>query len=204
MHKVAKILERKRIERGSVQFSFAEEVFEFDADKQMVGVGRSYQTSSMKLIEQFMLEANETIALHCVKNKMPALFRVHDIPDSRKLRKLQQTFFRFGVRTPLAKLVDPRQFNAVIEQIQDLQQFEQLQVLLLRAVPLAVYLTANKGHFGLAAEYYTHFTSPIRRYPDLVVHRAIKQKLHQQHSSNIKSKRSIIHKVSSKMAELCS
>ena len=79
MHKVAKILELKRIERGSVQFSFAEEVFEFDADKQMVGVGRSYQTSSMKLIEQFMLEANETIARHCVKNKMPALFRVHDL-----------------------------------------------------------------------------------------------------------------------------
>ncbi|MCS5552282.1 MAG: ribonuclease R, partial [SAR324 cluster bacterium] len=204
MHKVAKILERKRIKRGSVQFSFAEEVFEFDAYKQMVGVGRSYPTSSMKLIEQFMLEANETIALHCVKNKMPALFRVHDIPDIRKLRKLQQTFFRFGVRTPLAKLVDPRQFNAVIEQIQDLQQFEQLQVLLLRALPLAVYLTANKGHFGLAADYYTHFTSPIRRYPDLVVHRAIKQKLHQQHSSNIKSKRSVIHKVSSEMAELCS
>ena len=170
MHKVAKILERKRIERGSVQFSFAEEVFEFDADKQMVGVGRSYQTSSMKLIEQFMLEANETVARHCVKNKMPALFRVHEVPDIRKLRKLQQTFFKFGVRTPLAKLVDPRQFNAVIEQIQDLKQFVQLQILLLRALPLAVYLTVNKGHFGLAADYYTHFTSPIRRYPDLVVH----------------------------------
>ena len=204
MHKVAKILERKRIQRGAVQFSFAEEVFEYDADKQMVGVGRSYQSCSMKLIEQFMLEANETIALHCVKNKMPALFRAHDIPDIRKLRKLQQTFFRFGVRTPLAKLVDPRQFNAVIEQIQDLPQFEQLQVLLLRALPLAVYLTANKGHFGLAADYYTHFTSPIRRYPDLVVHRAIKQKLHQQHSSNKKSQSSIIHAVSSEMAELCS
>jgi len=204
MHKVAKILERKRIERGSVQFSFAEEVFEFDAEKRMVGIGRCYQSSSMKMIEQFMLEANETIARHCVKNKMPALFRVHDIPDIRKLRKLQQTFFRFGVRTPLAKLVDPRQFNAVIEQIQDLQQFEQLQVLLLRALPLAVYLTANKGHFGLAADYYTHFTSPIRRYPDLVVHRALKQKLHQQHSSNIKSKSSINHEVSSEMAESCS
>ena len=204
MHKVAKILEQKRIERGSVQFRFAEEVFEFDAYKQMVGVGRSYQTSSMKLIEQFMLEANETVARHCVKNKMPALFRVHEIPDIRKLRKLQQIFFKFGVSTPLAKLVDPRQFNAVIEQIQDLQHFVQLQVLLLRALPLAVYLTANKGHFGLAADYYTHFTSPIRRYPDLVVHRAIKQKLHQQNSSNIKSKSSIIHKVSSEMAELCS
>ena len=80
---------------------------------------------------------------------------------------------------------------------------------MLRVLPLAVYMTVNKGHFGLAADYYTHFTSPIRRYPDLVVHRAIKQKLHQQHSSNKQSQSSIIHKVSSEkvsseMAELCS
>ena len=204
MYKVAKILEKKRIERGAVQFRFAEEVFEYDADKKMVGVGRSYQSCSMKLIEQFMLEANETIALHCVKNKMPSLFRVHDIPDTRKLRKLQQTFFRFGVRTPLAKLVDPRQFNKVIDQIKDLPQFEQLQVLLLRALPLAIYLTKNEGHFGLAADYYTHFTSPIRRYPDLVVHRAIKLKLHQQNSSNKKSQGSLIQKISKEIAELCS
>ena len=204
MHKVAIILERKRIQRGTVQFRFPEEIFEYNAEKQMVGVGRSYQSCSMKLIEQFMVEANETIARHCVKNKIPALFRVHDIPDTRKLRKLQQTFIRFGVKIPLAKLVDPRKFNAVIEQVQDLPQFEQLQVLLLRTLPLAVYLTANKGHFGLAADYYTHFTSPIRRYPDLVVHRAIKQKLKQQHSSKKKSQRNIIHTESSEMAELCS
>ncbi len=204
MHKVAKILERKRIQRGAVQFRFAEEVFEYDSNKQMIGVGRSYQSCSMKLIEQFMLEANETIAQHCVKNKMPALFRVHDIPDKRKLKKLQQTFFRFGVTTPLAKLVDPQQFNYVIKQIQHLPQFEQLQILLLRALPLAVYLTANKGHFGLAANYYTHFTSPIRRYPDLLVHRAIKQKLNQQHSSDKKLKRIITHSVNSEIAELCS
>tara|TARA_B100000945_G_scaffold177060_1_gene142017 strand:+ start:2767 stop:5061 length:2295 start_codon:yes stop_codon:yes gene_type:complete len=204
MHQVAKILEHKRIQRGAVQFRFPEEIIEYDTDKQMVGVVKSYQSCSMKLIEQFMLEANETIARHCVKNKMPAFFRVHDIPDKKKLRKLQQTFFRFGVRTPLTKLVDPRKFNAVIEQIRDLPQFEQLQVLLLRALPLAVYLTANKGHFGLAADYYTHFTSPIRRYPDLVVHRAIKQKLNQQHSSNEKSQKVILLTVSSKMAELCS
>ncbi|MBG55518.1 MAG: ribonuclease R [Deltaproteobacteria bacterium] len=204
MHKLAKILEKKRIKRGAVQFSFAEEVFEYDDDKQIVGVAKSYPSCSMKLIEQFMLEANETIAHHCVKNKIPALFRVHDVPDSRKLRKMQQVFFRFGVRTPLAKLVNPRQFNNVIDQIQDLPQFEQLQVLLLRAIPLAIYLTVNKGHFGLAADYYAHFTSPIRRYPDLVVHRAIKQKINQQYYINKKSQRNIIHNVSGEMAELCS
>ena len=204
MHKLAKILEGKRIQRGAVQFSFAEETFEFDADQQMVGVGRSFQSSSMKLIEQFMLEANETVALHCVKKKLPALFRVHDVPDIRKLRKLQQTFFRFGVRTPLAKLVDPQHFNTVIEQIQQLPQFEQLQVLLLRAMALADYQTSNKGHFGLAAKYYAHFTSPIRRYPDLLVHRAIKENLQQDHASDKKSNSRAHQAVNSEIAEMCS
>ena len=202
MHKLAKILERKRIQRGAVQFSFAEEVFEFDADQQMTGVGRIYQSSAMKLIEQFMLEANETVARHCVKNKMPALYRVHERPDMRKLQKLQQTFFRFGVRTPLAKLADPRQFNAVIEQIQELPHFDQLQVLLLRTMALAVYQTTNKGHFGLAAEYYAHFTSPIRRYPDLVVHRAIKDMLHQD--QGLSTRKRTLPQVNSEMAEQCS
>ena len=202
MHKLAKILERKRIQRGAVQFSFAEEVFEFDSDQQMTGIERSYQSSAMKLIEQFMLEANETVARHCVKNNMPALYRVHDRPDMRKLQKLQQTFFRFGVKTSLSTLADPKKFNDVIEQIQELPHFEQLQVLLLRSMALAVYQTTNKGHFGLAAEYYAHFTSPIRRYPDLVVHRAIKEKLHLD--QGVKSKKERLPFVNSEMAELCS
>ncbi len=202
MHKLAIILERKRIRRGAVQFSFAEEVFEFDADQQMTGIGRIYQSSAMKLIEQFMLEANETVARHCVKNKLPALYRVHDRPDMRKLKKLQQTFFRFGVRTPLSKLANPQEFNSVIEQIQELPHFEQLQILLLRTMALAVYMTTNKGHFGLAAEYYAHFTSPIRRYPDLVVHRAIKDKLHQDQVLKYKKKR--FTQVDGDLAEQCS
>ncbi|MEC7886924.1 MAG: ribonuclease R [SAR324 cluster bacterium] len=202
MHKLAKILERKRIQRGAVQFSFAEEVFEFDSDQQMTGIGRSYQSSAMKLIEQFMLEANETVARHCVKNRIPVLYRVHDRPDMRKLQKLQQTFFRFGVKTSLKTLADPKKFNEVIEQIQELPHFEQLQVLLLRSMALAVYQTTNKGHFGLAAEFYAHFTSPIRRYPDLVVHRALKEKLH--FDQGVKSKNERPPFVNSEMAEQCS
>ena len=202
MHKLAKILERKRIQRGAVQFSFAEEVFEFDSDQQLTGIGRSYQSSAMKLIEQFMLEANETVARHCVKNRMPALYRVHDRPDMRKLQKLQQTFFRFGVKTSLSTLANPKKFNEVIEQIQELPHFEQLQVLLLRSMALAVYQTTNKGHFGLAAEYYAHFTSPIRRYPDLVVHRALKAKLPREQGVKLANER--LPFVNSEMAEQCS
>ena len=131
-----------------------------------------------------------------------ALYRVHDRPDMRKLQKLQQTFFRFGVKTSLSTLADPKKFNEVIEQIQELPHFEQLQVLLLRSMALAVYQTTNKGHFGLAAEYYAHFTSPIRRYPDLVVHRAIKEKLHLD--QGVKSKHEPMPFVNNEMAEQCS
>ena len=92
--------------------------------------------------------------------------------------------YKRQVRTSTTKLSDPKKFNEIIDQIQDLPYFEQLQVLLLRSMALAIYEIRNKGHFGLAAKYYTHFTSPIRRYPDLLVHRAIKEKISTDRGSN--------------------
>jgi len=200
MNKLAKILERKRARRGAVQFSFAEEFFEFDTNQHIIGVGRSYQSSAMKIIEQFMLEANETVAQHCVKNRILSIYRSHDRPDMKKLTKLQKTFHRYGIKTPTKALSDPKKFNEILEQIQDFPFFEQLQTLLLRSMALAVYSTNNKGHFGLAAKYYTHFTSPIRRYPDLLVHRALKEKIYID--QGLKRKRSIF--INGGVAELCS
>lgn len=202
MNQLAKILKRKRTKRGAVQFSFSEEVFEFDSDNQIIGIIKSYQSSAMQLIEQFMLEANETVARHCVKNRMTTLYRGHDLPDIGKLKKLQRTFFRFGVKTSLGACSNPRKFNELIEQINELPHFEQLQVLLLRSMALAVYQTTNKGHFGLAAEYYTHFTSPIRRYPDLIVHRAIKEKIYLDKGLN--SKHAMMSFINDEIAEQCS
>ncbi|MEE2717633.1 MAG: ribonuclease R [SAR324 cluster bacterium] len=180
MHKLSQLLERKRGERGAIQFSFAEETIEVDTENRMTGVSRREQNSAMRLIEQFMLEANETVARHCVRHKLPALYRVHEQPDPIKLKKLQRVFWRFGVTTPMARLQEPSAFNEVFEQIRELPVQEQLQVLLLRCMALAVYRTENLGHFGLAAEFYAHFTSPIRRYPDLCVHRGLKHWLAQQ------------------------
>ena len=199
MHQLAKILERKRFQRGAVQFSFVEEVFQFDGDERMIGVKRNYQSSSMKLIEQFMLEANETVAKHCKDNRIPSIFRVHDSPDMKKLKKLQKVFHRFGIRTSMTSLNDPKKFNDLLEKIKGFSNFEQLQVLLLRSMSLAVYDTNNKGHFGLAAKYYTHFTSPIRRYPDLLVHRELKKNFNSD--KKIKKIKSLIN---NELAELCS
>ena len=209
MHKLSQLLERKRGGRGAIQFSFAEEAIALDEENRMTGASRREQNSAMRLIEQFMLEANETVARHCVRHKLPALYRVHEQPNPVKLKKLQRVFWHFGVTTPMARLQKPSAFNEVFEQIRALPVKEQLQVLLLRCMALAVYRTENLGHFGLAAEFYAHFTSPIRRYPDLCVHRALKHWLTQQRFQGLDRKarkrlQTPIPEVLPELAEHCS
>mgnify|MGYP000894969899 CR=1 FL=1 len=177
MQRLMRLLEDKRKRRGAIQFEFPETAVEFDEQERMTGMTRKFQSTGMKIIEQFMLEANETVARHCVKRKLPALFRVHEPPKRLKLKRLQKILRYFGVDTSATILETPGGFNEVLEQIREQPQSEALQVLLLRSMALAVYQQGNQGHFGLAAEYYTHFTSPIRRYPDLLVHRALKNEL---------------------------
>jgi ribonuclease R len=178
MNEVAKALQEKRTKRGAINFNFAEQQIELDDQNQMVGVAKRFQSSSMKLIEQFMLEANETVAKHCTGNRLPALYRVHGSPDLSKLERLKKIFQRFNIPVSPSSLTDSGQFNKVLESIENLTNKNQLQIILLRSMALATYETDNQGHFGLGAKYYSHFTSPIRRYPDLVTHRALKHELH--------------------------
>jgi len=178
MNEVAKALQEKRTKRGAINFNFAEQQIELDDQNQMVGVSKRFQSSSMKLIEQFMLEANETVAKHCTGNRLPALYRVHGSPDLSKLERLKKVFQRFNIPVSPNSLKDSGQFNKVLESIENLTNKNQLQIILLRSMALATYETDNHGHFGLGAKYYSHFTSPIRRYPDLVTHRALKHELH--------------------------
>jgi ribonuclease R len=177
MQHVAQLLRTKRAQRGAINFSFPDFQIELDENNHMCGVKKTYQSSSMKLIEQFMLEANETIARHCSGNRLPALYRVHAKPDMGKLERLRRVFQRFDIRVPLASLTEPGPFNDVLAAIEALPNRDQLQIYLLRTMALASYRTKNQGHFGLGAEFYSHFTSPIRRYPDLVTHRALKHEL---------------------------
>ncbi|MBF0277614.1 MAG: ribonuclease R [SAR324 cluster bacterium] len=171
------ILSKKRYKRGSINFSFAETKADLNENREVIGFHKEYQSVSMQLIEQFMLEANETVARHCHEHKLPSLYRVHEKPDMNKLEKLQNTFWFFGVGVKTSQLRDPRKINSVLDAIKDHPNRDQIQVLFLKSMALACYRTTNQGHFGLAAEHYTHFTSPIRRYPDLIVHRALKSKL---------------------------
>ena len=177
MHALMLVLEKKRSLRGSVQFEFAESVVEFDAESRMTGMSKRVQSCAMRIIEQFMIEANETVAAHCVKKRLPAMYRVHDPPDRVKLKRMQRTLWHFGIKVPLSDSLEPRGFNKALAEIRQMPGSEALQTLLLRSMALAVYRTRNQGHFGLAADFYTHFTSPIRRYPDLLVHRALKMEM---------------------------
>ena len=178
MNEIAKALKEKRTKRGAINFNFAEQQIELDDQNQIAGISKKFQSSSMKLIEQFMLEANETVAKHCTGNQLPALYRVHGSPDLSKLERLKKVFQRFNIPVSPSSLTDSSQFNKVLESIENLTNKNQLQILLLRSMALATYETDNQGHFGLGAKYYSHFTSPIRRYPDLVTHRSLKHELH--------------------------
>lgn len=171
------ILAKKRYKRGSLDFSFSETKVALNEKREVTGFRKDYQSVSMQLIEQFMLEANETVARHCLKYKLPGLYRVHDKPDMSKMEKLQSTFWYFGIAVKPSHLRDPRKINKVLKKIKDHPNRDQIQVLFLKSMALACYRNTNEGHFGLAAEHYAHFTSPIRRYPDLIVHRALKAKL---------------------------
>ena len=178
MNDVARALEVKRTKRGAINFNFEEQNIELDDQNQMVSISKKFSSSSMKLIEQFMLEANEIVAKHCSGNRLSALYRVHSSPDLSRLERLKMVFQRFNIPVPPNSLIDSGQFNKVLESIEKLTNKNQLQIILLRSMALATYETTNQGHFGLGAKYYSHFTSPIRRYPDLVTHRALKHELH--------------------------
>ncbi|MCH2300315.1 MAG: ribonuclease R, partial [SAR324 cluster bacterium] len=194
MQELMHLLEGKRNRRGAIQFEFSESSVEFDHQNRMTGMSKKFQSSSMKMIEQFMLEANETVARHCVKRKLPALYRVHQPPSDLKLQQLKKNLARYGVNPKTVSLSDSYGFSRILSHLKELPQFEALQVVLLRSMALAVYQTRNGGHFGLAAEFYTHFTSPIRRYPDLMVHRALKKELSSRNQKKSSRKRNVKQK----------
>ncbi len=203
MEELAKVLNRRREARGSIDFDLPEPLIEFDEFGQMVGVTRSERHMAHRLIEEFMLAANETVASHLEGRRMHSLYRVHEKPDAKKVMEFEEiaaTFgYSLGLKLPAARRVPVRfrnereRYPRVHEQVDaaDLditsrhyQRLTQriagkpeeriLSYLMLRSLRQARYSEENLGHFALASPTYTHFTSPIRRYPDLIVHRLLK------------------------------
>jgi len=203
MEELARILNRRREARGSIDFDLPEPEIEFDEHGRMTGITRSERNIAHRIIEEFMLAANETVAEHLERQGVPALYRIHEKPDPKKVLEFEEiaaTFgYSLGIDLPAARRVrvrfrdqreryprfeesiDPdkleitsRHYQRLTQRIAGKPEERILSYLMLRSLKQAHYSEENVGHFALAAPTYTHFTSPIRRYPDLIVHRILK------------------------------
>ncbi|MBZ5543412.1 MAG: RNB domain-containing ribonuclease, partial [Acidobacteriia bacterium] len=209
MEELARILNRHRDERGSIDFDLPEPEIEFDEHGRMIGVTRSERNIAHRLIEEFMLAANEAVAGYLESKAIPSLYRIHEKPDPKKVLEFEEiaaTFgYSLGVELPAVQRVresrrdqarreeryprfheipgvkelkiTPRHYQRLTQRLEGKPEERILSYLMLRSLKQARYAEENVGHFALAAPTYTHFTSPIRRYPDLIVHRILKAAL---------------------------
>ena len=177
MEQLAGILRNRRHQRGSIDFDFPESKIMLDEEGHPTEI-RSYDRNvATRIIEDFMLLANETVAEEYYWREIPFVYRVHETPDEDKIKKLAILINNFGYSLHISDEVRPGQIQKLLAKIQGTPQETMISRLALRSMKQARYTPENDGHFGLAARYYTHFTSPIRRYPDLQIHRIIKDDL---------------------------
>lgn len=178
MAQLASILRKKRKQRGSIDFDFPETKIMLSPSGDPVEIRPYERNTATKLIEDFMLLANETVAQHFHWQEMPFLYRTHDNPDPEKIRTLAAFIRNFGYSLKLSgNDIHPKELQKLLGKIDGTPQEALISRLTLRSMKQARYTTENTGHFGLASSFYCHFTSPIRRYPDLQIHRIIKDQL---------------------------
>jgi ribonuclease R len=201
MRDLALILNRRRVKRGSIDFDMPEPLIEFDEFGQMTSVIRAPRNIAHRLIEEFMLAANEAVAAHIENLGVPMIFRIHEKPDPKRVLDFEQIAATFGyslgvgpiparkfgntqrrrdgtkirreIELPEEVAITSRHYQKLVAKIEGKPEERILSYLMLRSLKQARYSADNRGHFALAAESYTHFTSPIRRYPDLIVHRIL-------------------------------
>ena len=202
MQELALVLNKKRVQRGAIDFDMPEPLIEFDEVGEMTGVKRSPRNIAHRLIEEFMLSANEAVASHLEEAGIPSLYRIHEKPDPKRVLEFEEIASHFGYSLGIGALpvkrfkvrergrdgrkmhteivlagesmtLTSRNYQKLIAKIEGKPEERILSYLMLRSLKQARYSAENRGHFALAASSYTHFTSPIRRYPDLVVHRIL-------------------------------
>lgn len=177
MEELCNILRAKRMNRGAIDFNFNESKIILDENGKPVDIKPYDRGISNKMIEEFMLICNETVAEHMNKLRVPFVYRIHENPDEEKLAKFKEFIYNLGCTIKTSEEITPKELQEVLEKFKGEKEETVVSTLLLRSMMQAKYSPENAGHFGLAAEYYCHFTSPIRRYPDLQIHRIIKEYL---------------------------
>lgn len=202
MQELALILQRKRAKRGSIDFDLPEALIEFDEFGEMAGVTRGPRNIAHRLIEEFMLAANEAVAAHIESSGLPGIYRIHEKPDPKRVIDFEEIAAQFGLSLGVGAVrvkkhpvvthhsdgrksrrdvvlpegevrIAPHHYQRLIKKLEGKPEERILHYLMLRSLKQARYSAENSGHFALAADSYTHFTSPIRRYPDLLVHRVL-------------------------------
>jgi len=178
MEELARKLRAKRMKRGAIDFELAEAKIIVDENGKPVDIVKRERSIAEMIIEEFMLAANETVAEHFHWLKVPFLYRIHEDPDPEKLQHFIRFAANFGyIVKGKGNKVHPRALQDLLEEIRGTKEETVISTMMLRSMKQARYEAESLGHFGLAAEFYTHFTSPIRRYPDLVIHRIIREVL---------------------------
>ncbi|MBP5426960.1 MAG: ribonuclease R [Clostridiales bacterium] len=175
MKELAKILEAKMKKRGAIDFSLGESKIELDENGKAVGVSEYKTTIANKIIEEFMVICNETVSEHFYWLGMPFVYRVHEEPKEDKIRNLSVFLKNLGYKLKVSSKVYPKALQKVLRDAQGKREEKIVSTVMLRSMQKAKYTTKSQGHFGLAAKFYSHFTSPIRRYPDLIIHRIMKE-----------------------------
>jgi ribonuclease R len=176
MHELFEILNARRRRRGSIDFDLPETEVILSEYGEIEAIVPAERNIAHRLIEEFMLLANETVAEHLVEQGMPSLHRVHEPPDEKKVAEFEEFIEPLGYSLgATGRSVRPKHFQKLIDRIRGTPEERPIAALMLRTMQKARYDAQSLGHFGLAAEHYTHFTSPIRRYPDLVVHRSLRE-----------------------------
>jgi len=185
MNDLAHILRANKVRRGYIDFDLDEAKILVDEDKNVVGIEKRVREDGEKLIEDFMIAANETVATHIFNMNLPFIYRVHDVPNVEKVDKFIRTVSLFGHKlTGKVKDLTPVAMQKLLNLLKELPQYKIIISMMLRSMRKAVYQRENIGHFGLGSKCYTHFTSPIRRYPDLEVHRLLRTYLYENKINN--------------------
>lgn len=202
MKELSDILRERRGRRGSIDFDFPETKVILDENGKPVDIRPYERNDATKIIEDFMLMANETVAEEYYWRELPFLYRTHEVPDEEKIRKLSTFINNFGYHIHIRNEVRPKEIQKLLDRVDGTPEEALISRLALRSMKRARYTTENTGHFGLAAKYYTHFTSPIRRYPDLQIHRIIKENLRGRlNDDRISHYEEILPKVASQCSE---